>query len=591
MNINERLWQRIALVAGVFAFVICILLIVTYLQIKKADPINMKVISTLVERLNQNPSDIELRNEVRTLDLLSRKAYFTNQWQIRTGGYMLLISIAIMVIALQVVSLNKKKEIILLTNNNGSSDLYQKTTQKWVIISGLAIIAVALFFAFLSHNELKNKFSDASIVKTEKLDNELNNIVTDTTSITNSQSDTLVSKIDKLNTDSAIATKVVESTDNFPTFRGKGGYGIANQRNTPTKWNGKTGDNILWKIAVPLAGFNSPVTWGDKLFITGANTSKREVYCIDKNSGKYLWTTVVEKVTEASAKIPKVIAETGFAAPTAATNGKAVFAIFANGDIAAIDMNGKLLWSKNLGDPQNHYGYSSSLMIYNDLVIVQYDQRNAPKLLALSASTGNVVWSTSRKVKISWASPIVVNTGKRTEIIVVAEPYVASYNPANGEELWKIDCISGEVGPSLAYANETVFSVNDYSKLAAIKLGETPQQVWENNEYLSDVPSPVATDKFVFLATSYGTVVCYDSQNGEKFWEKEFSNGIYASPMIADGKVYIIDRTGLTHVFKVDKEYISLGENVLGENSVCTPAFSNGRIYLRGDKNLYCIGK
>jgi outer membrane protein assembly factor BamB/uncharacterized protein YneF (UPF0154 family) len=600
-KINEGLWRKIAVIAGIFSFVICILLVANYIQIKKADPVNMKVINALVDRLNQNPSDSQLRDEIRTLDLLSRKAYFTNQWQIRTGGYLMLFGIALMVIALQVISLSKKKEAILPTQVAENTALSDKNAQKWVIISGISLLSLALLFAFLSQNELKKKFADAAIAANSQTESEGGTKDLNASESASSVADTSSTGVDngvpnqgenpKSGVDSTKATAVTDSKDNFPTFRGQGGYGIARQKNIPVKWNGKTGENVLWKLTLPLSGANSPVIWGDKLFLTGASATKREVYCIDRNTGKLVWTVPVEKIAGSPGQSPKVSGETGFSAPTAATDGKAVYAVFANGDMVAIDMNGKQLWGQNLGDAQNHYGHSSSLMMYKDLVIVQYDQRNAPKLMALSAATGKTVWSTARKVKISWASPIIVNTGKRSEIIVVAEPYVASYNPSNGEELWKIDCISGEVGPSLAYANGMVFSVNDYSKLSAIKLGDQPKVLWENTDFLSDVPSPVATDKCLFLTTSYGTVVCYDTQTGNKNWEKEFNNSVYSSPVIAEGKVYLLDRTGLMHIFKADKEFLSLGEPALGEKTVSTPAFSNGRIYLRGEKNLYCIGK
>ena len=603
IKINERLWKRIALVAGIFSFIVCILLIANYIQIKKADPVNMNVINSLVDQLNQTPTDKQLRDEIRTLDLLSRKAYFTNQWQIRTGGFLLLFGIAIMVIALQVINMTKKKVVFFPAGLLENNDLSQKNAQKWVISIGLTLLTLALVFAFLAQNELEKKFSDAAVVENSQNESQKSGLQTRSapenagnTLIADSSIQVNAKVADNLQESKTVADSLeksanIESKDNFPTFRGSGGFGIAHQKNIPVKWNGKTGENILWKLTLPLGGFNSPIIWGSKLFLTGANATKREVYCVDRNSGKILWITQVEKILASSGQAPKVSSETGFSAPTAATDGKAIYAVFANGDIVAIDMNGKKIWGQNLGDPQNHYGHSSSLMIYKDLVIVQYDQRNSPKLMALSTSTGKTVWSTSRKVKISWASPIIVNTGSRTEIIVAAEPYVASYNPATGEELWKIDCISGEVGPSVAYANGMVFSVNDYSKLAAIKIGDQPQLLWESSDFLSDVPSPVATDKYLILVTSFGTVVCYDTQTGNKYWEKEFNNNIYSSPVIAEGKVYVLDRTGLMHIFKADKEYVSLGEPALGEKSVCTPAFSNGRIYLRGDKNLYCIGK
>jgi len=168
---------------------------------------------------------------------------------------------------------------------------------------------------------------------------------------------------------------------------------------------------------------------------------------------------------------------------------------------------------------------------------------------------------------------------------------VASYNPENGKELWKLECISGEVGPSVAYADGIVFSVNEYSKLTAIQVDDNPKILWEDTEYLSDVPSPVATEKFLFLATSYGTVVCYDAKTGNKYWFKEFGNTIYSSPILAEGKIYLMDSKGVMHIFKADKNFSIIGEPQLGEGSFCTPAFKDGKILIRGNKNLYCIGK
>jgi len=133
--------------------------------------------------------------------------------------------------------------------------------------------------------------------------------------------------------------------------------------------------------------------------------------------------------------------------------------------------------------------------------------------------------------------------------------------------------------------------VNDYSKLAAVAIGETPALLWEDNEYLSDIPSPVAAGKLLFLPTTYGTVVCYDARTGTKHWVHEFDNPIYASPIVAEGKVYLMDKKGIMHIIKTDEKFTLVGEPQLGEGSVCTPAFADGKIIIRGDKNLYCIGK
>jgi outer membrane protein assembly factor BamB len=133
--------------------------------------------------------------------------------------------------------------------------------------------------------------------------------------------------------------------------------------------------------------------------------------------------------------------------------------------------------------------------------------------------------------------------------------------------------------------------VNEYSKLAAVKIGETPEILWEDNEYLSDVPSPVATDKYLFLVTSYGVAVCYDAKTGNKYWVKEFGKTIYSSPVLTDGKIYLMNSKGTMYIFKADKTFSLIGEPKIDEGSFCTPAFFYGGIIIRGDKNLYCIAK
>jgi outer membrane protein assembly factor BamB len=479
-----------------------------------------------------------------------------------------------------VIEYRKKINPVLSEEPEDETMLQRRKARRWIVSGGSIFLLIAVIFAVLASNDLSARFAVLSKGDTA--------VSEDQPVISSADTTTTAPQVSSESTqlkDTAITTSVVASVDNFTNFRGNAG--IALKRGIPVSWDGTTGSNVLWKTALPLPGQNSPVIWGDKIFVTGANSSKQEVYCFDRNTGKIMWTTQVG----ATPKKPRVSEETGLAAPTAVTDGTGVYVIFPTGDVAAIDMTGKKIWELDLGLPKNHYGHASSLMLYKENVLIQYDQTGSPKLLALSAKTGKTVWSADRPVKVSWSSPIVVNTGKRTEIITTAEPYVAAYNPANGKELWKIECISGEVGPSLAYANGIVFSVNDYSKLSAIRLGEQPTILWESNDYLSDIPSPAANDKYLFLSTSYGTAVCYDAVTGEKYWEKDFGKSVYSSPMIVENKVYILDVTGVMHIISADKEFKLIGEPKLGEYSACTPAFTNGRIYIKGETNLYCIGK
>lgn len=624
---NIRLWKRIAQIAGVFAFIISMLLIVNYAQYKRIDPIESELINSLVERLNENPEDNKLREQIRTVDLLARKAYFTSQWQIRTGGYLLLLSIAVLVIAMQIIKSKSLLEVIVTDKED--SFFEQKNARKWISISGIIMVATALTFAFLTHNELSEEFSSAGLTdndnvsvineqtKSEKII--LNEVIVEEHEVVELQEpvegesksekvkvENVKSKAKPAQTETkeVIEEKVapkVEKTlaefpseeeifNNHPSFRGPGGNGISYRKNIPVNWDGQSGQNIIWKLEIPLHGYNSPIIWEDKIFLSGANSAQREIYCIDRNTGKILWTGEVKNIPGSPATSPKVTEDTGQAAPSLTTDGRRVYAIFANGDVIAFDMDGNQLWARNLGSAGNHYGHSSSLMLYQNVLIVQYDIKKSPRILGLAVATGETLWETPRKVKVSWASPIVVNTGVKTEVFLVAEPIVSSYDPLTGKENWNVDCIFGEVGPSVAYADGVVFAVNEYAILVAIKIGETPEILWESDEYLSDVPSPVATSELLFMATSYGVVVCYNAKTGEIYWESEYDNGFYSSPMMVDGKIYLIDMQGVMHIFKVDKEFVLVGESELGETCMTSPAFTDGKIYIRGNKHLFCIG-
>lgn len=628
-EVNIKNWKQIAQVAGIFAFVISIILIINYAQYKTIDPVNTELINSLVENLNRNPTDSLLREQIRTVDLLSRKAYFTNQWQVRTGGYLLLISIAVLVIAMQIIKSNTPKEAVVGETEN--SFLEQKNARKWISLSGIVLVGTALFLALLTHNDLSQKFTVASIkdggvdaaVETKVSDNETviiknssekEDIVLNDDIEKTEEVEEVVSNTKEQAQEVKTEKKIVEETNekkavvepekklseypsedeilgNHPSFRGPGGNGISYRKNIPISWDATIGENVDWKVEIPLQGYNSPIIWEDKIFVSGANSAQREVYCIDRNTGNILWTGEVKNIEGSPASSPEVTEDTGQAAPSLTTDGRRVYAIFANGDIIAFDMDGNRVWARNLGDPENHYGHSSSLMLYQNILIVQYDIKKSPKIMGLSSSTGQTVWETLRKVKVSWASPIVVNTGDRTEVILVADPTVDSYDPLTGKLNWSVNCIFGEVGPSAAYANGVVYAVNEYAKLVAIKIGENPEILWESTDYMSDVPSPVVTEDLLFMATSYGVFLCYDAKTGEILWEQENDNGFYSSPMLVEGKIYMMDMQGIMHIFKADRELVSLGDCPLGEDGMTTPAFADGKIYIRGNKHLFCIGK
>ncbi|RZT91257.1 outer membrane protein assembly factor BamB [Ancylomarina subtilis] len=624
-TINLPLWRGVAIVSGIFAILICTMVIVNYIQINKVDPVNTEVINSLVERLNDNPGDNQLREQIREMDLLVRKAFFTNQWEVRTGAYLLLLSLIVMIIAMQIMRMGKKTLPSVDEAYSQNIISYQQNARKWVGLGGSALVLVTLILAFITHKDLGTRFTDAA--KIAKAKTERANEVTPDDAVADKSKEVEkelagsevksenkeIKKTVETPVEETAQAKPVEKVEeakktpdakkytgqypskemmaNFPSFRGPGGNGIAYHKNIPTEWDGASGKNIKWKVTIALHAYNSPVIWGDKLFLSGADANQREVYCYNTQSGKLVWTAKIGQIPGSPDQVPDVTPDTGYAASSLSTDGESVFAIFSNGDLIALDMNGKPVWSKNLGLPDNHYGHSSSLVVFEDKLIVQYDHKKGGKVMAFSTKTGDELWSTARKVKVSWASPVVVKNGDRAEVLLAADPCVASYDALTGEELWKLDCITGEVGPSVAYANGIVFALNEYASLVAIKTGDQPEILWEAYDYLSDVPSPVATDKYLFVVTSYGLVACYDALSGELYWEHEFDNGFYASPILVDGKIYLIDRVGSMHIFKADKEFVSIATSNIGEKTDSTPAFADGHIFIRAGKNLYCIGK
>jgi len=551
--------KRVAVVAAVFAVITSVLLIANYIQTKSIDPLNSKAISSLMSKLQENPNDTALKEQIRALDLLARKAYFTHRWQLRTGSILLFAFVLTFLSALKYMS-SLKSRLPDLNEGPVPDDTWETRmlSRKSIIFSGLGLFVLAVVLGILSENDIKS-------LGLEKPEGAVATGETDFPGIE-------------------------EIRKNWPGFRGPEGIGISYHTNVPTQWDGKSNKNICWKLPIPLPGFNSPIIWGDRVFLSGADKKDQVVYCIDAGSGAVLWQAEIKNVPGSPAERPKTTEDTGYAAPTMTTDGKRVFAVFATGDIVCLDFTGKQTWAKNLGVPGNHYGHASSLATYHGLVLVQYDQKAGGHLLALKADTGLVIYDTHRDVDISWASPIVVDTGDRAEAILNASPFVISYDPLTGRELWRMECMAGEVAPSPAYADGMVYVVNETANLVAVKLGAAPVIAWEYEDDISEVCSPLATKDFVFMGTSFGSVSCFNSKTGEKYWLHDFDRGFYSSPVLVGDNVYLMDMNGAMHIFKAGNRFQLIATNELGEKAVTIPAFSPGRIYIRGDKHLYCIG-
>jgi len=390
-----------------------------------------------------------------------------------------------------------------------------------------------------------------------------------------------------------------ELRNNWPRFRGADGNGMASQANFPLVWDTNSGAGIVWKSTIPAPGFSSPIVWKNRVFLSGGDASKREVLCYNAENGELLWEKTVTAAPAIAAALPEMELQAGFAAATMATDGQRVYAIFATGDLVALDFGGTPVWSKNFGALENAYGQASSLAIWQGRLILQIDQGESEgrksRLYALDTATGRVLWQRPRSVPTSWASPIVIEAAGKSQIITLAVPWAIAYSAVDGTEIWRAECLNGEITPSPVFAGGLVFVPSPSEKLLALRpdgQGDVTKShvVWSVEDYVPDITCPVSNGEVIFTLTTPGILSCYEVKDGKKHWEHDFEADFQASPSIAGNRLYLLGLKGTVIVVEASREFKELARFEAGEAFMASPAFANDRMYLRGSKHLLCIG-
>jgi len=539
-------------VAGVFVAVTAAVLFVSYLQIKVVVPLREERLEAMKLRIVETPNDEKLLGDIRQLDLEVRRSRTRHHVLVARSGVLILCGLVVFVVCIKItVNLSRKLPYPQGHPDTHKEQIQQASFARWATAGGLGVIG--LFVLILA-----------------------------------------IRPVTDFNQTEAIAPPFASAEEiaaNWPCFRGPGGVGVSKFANIPT-----TVDGVLWKTEVPGKGFSSPIVWGDKVFLSSGDTEKLDVSCFDIATGRMLWdgdvpSTALDKVTYQ--------ADTGFAASTMATDGRRVYAIFATGDIAAFNFAGEHLWAFSLGVPDSTYGYATSLIMYKNTLIVQYDHGGTgddlSRLIAIDGFSGRTIWETKRPVPGSWTSPIIVETGKGLQLITCADPWIISYNPVDGKEIWRADCLGTDPAPSAVFADEMIFAVHPYSKLVAVKTDGTGDVTkthiaWTADEGIPDICSPLADGKRVYMLTSDGYLTCYGVADGKMVFDKDIELSFFASPSLVADKVYLLDEDGELIVFTSGDEYKEVARSKLGEKCYASPAFVDGRIFIRAEKNLYCIG-
>ena len=417
----------------------------------------------------------------------------------------------------------------------------------------------------------------------------------------------------------------------WPSFRGPNASGVADHQSLPDTWDVKTRANIRWITPIPGLAHSSPIISGDRIFVTTAVSSrpnatfkpglygegtasedvsvhKWQVFAIDRKTGKIQWTsTAYEGVPKEKRHIKST-----YASSTPATNGKIVVAMFGSQGLYAFDLKGKLLWKKDLGridagaydDSSYEWGTASSPIIYKDKVIVQCDQQRNSFLIAVDANTGETRWRTERNELPSWATPTVITPPNgRPELVTNAPNLVRGYDPETGIELWHLGGSSKITAPTPFFASGLIYVASGRrpeAPIFAIKTGGsgditgTRTVAWSKQQRGSYMPTPIFYSGLFYVIGNAGIFDCYEPATGVDVYRERIphqGSGFSASPVAADGKLYLSSEDGDVFIVRAGRKFEVIGKNSMGEPLMATPALVDRTMYIRGERHLFAIGQ
>jgi outer membrane protein assembly factor BamB len=556
-----------AWIAGAFCLLVCGVMVYEHFEAATNDPWKSPQLLALREKLAAEPKNEPLQKEIRQLDLKFRRQFRRRLALDKTGAWLLLGGTLVLVLAAgQAAALKKTLPLPQPKFNAGEQSVKLASRARWSLAGvGLAVAGSLLIIRLGNTSVLP-----ANPAAWQKL---------------TGQSGAQEAPVEE-------APALSEFQANWPRFRGWDGSGAV-------AWDLKTMPGILWRSAIPAPGHSSPIVWGDRVFISGGTAARREVFCYNASSGALLWQRAIENVPGSPPKISEAPEDTGYAAPTMATDGRRVYAIFANGDLGALNFDGSVVWTKYLGPLKNPYGHAASLAVWGNNLLIQLDQGETraagSKLISLQGASGRVLWERSRPVPASWATPIVIEAAGKTQIITLADPWVIVYTLAGGNELWRAQLLENEVVPSPVFAGDFVFLLSPGARLMALRPDGTGDVTktgvaWATEENVPDIASPVGNGEFVFTVTSAGMATCFGANDGKKIWETNLDTEVQASPGILGGRLFILGEHGVLATLQAGRELHEMGRIQLPDKFDASPAFANGHVFLRGVTNLYCLG-
>jgi len=428
---------------------------------------------------------------------------------------------------------------------------------------------------------------------------------------------------------------------NWPQWRGPLANGVAPVADPPLSWT--EDKNVKWKIKIPGEGSATPAIWGNQIFVLAAVASGKTeakpagpaaapaadarpgggrrrgpggprrsekptekyqflVLCLDRTTGKTIWQKVAREEVPHEGHQPN----NTFASSSPITDGKLLFAFFGSRGLYCYDLDGNLKWSKDLGQMQtrNGFGEGTSPALHGDTLVVNWDdETDNDFIVALDKHTGKQLWKNPRDEDTTWSTPLIVEHGGQAQVIVNATRKVRSYDLATGKELWSCAGQTANAIPSPVADPDTVYVTSGFrgSALFAIALGRTGDLTgtdairWSHDRDTPYVPSPLLVDDLLYVSkVNSGILSCFDKKTGQPHYEAERLEGIreiYASPVTARDRVYVLGRDGTCLVLKKSPKLEILATNKLDDHTDASIAMVGGELYIRGRENLYCIAE
>lgn len=400
----------------------------------------------------------------------------------------------------------------------------------------------------------------------------------------------------------------VASAENWPQWRGPSLTGVSNEKNLPIRWSPE--ENITWKLTMPSWSGSTPIIWGENIFLNVADGDDLFLWCVDRRQPSLLWK---KHLGGGNIKLRKQ----NMSSPSPVTDGRNVYVMTGTGILKGFDFKGNELWmrdiQKDYGRFGLNWGYASSPLLYQDSLYVQVlhgmKTDDPSYVLRIDKKTGKTIWRVERPTDAiqespdAYTTPTLLRYGKEVEIVISGGDYLTGHDPATGKELWRAGGLNPQKNPayrtvaSPIAVDGMIYACTRARPLLAFRAGgrgdiTTSHLAWSLNTS-PDVPTPVTDGKYFYIVNDRGIVWCLDAKTGQEIYgQQRIKPGTYsASPVLADGKIYITNEEGLTTVMKAGPQFEVLVENPLNDYCLSSPAISEGQIFIRTAQNLYCIGK